>query len=408
MSNRSRIAVVVPSLEHGGGVPSVAEFICQAIEKAKTYEYQLISLAMSARNDISVNLTEVGSWQRGVCVRNGIWRGRPFIRVGSFISELEFQRYRPRPRLAEILADCDLIQVICGSPAWANAVIGLGKPVSLQVATRARVERRMRDERPRTAAAWWRRAMTEITDLLDDRALRLVDAIQLENLWMLDYARQINRQNNNIDIRYAPPGIDAQIFHPQVEREIADPPYILCIGRLDDPRKNIGLLLDAFCRLPASLAHVHLVTAGSGSPPPAYWARVASLGLQNRVRHVARPEINELVRLYQQATVFALSSDEEGLGLVILEAMACGIPVVATRCGGPDGIITDGQDGFLVPLDDASALAERLTQLCLDTTLNRKLGYQARTTVEARYAEEVAGKAFLDTWERLLHKTRKR
>jgi glycosyltransferase involved in cell wall biosynthesis len=47
--------------------------------------------------------------------------------------------------------------------------------------------------------------------------------------------------------------------------------------------------------------------------------------------------------------VFALSSDEEGLGIVILEAMACAIPVVATKCGGPDGIITDGKDGYLIP-----------------------------------------------------------
>lgn len=402
------IGLVVPALEQGGGVPSVAEFVCQALERSSTFEYRLISLSVSARDDISVSLTQFSSWLRGVCTRNEVWRGRPFTRVGAFLSELEFQRYQPRTKLAEILADCDLIQVVCGSPAWANAVIGLGKPVALQVATRARVERRRRDAQPRSVAAWWRKAMTAITDRLDDRALQAVDAIQLENLWMLDYARHINRQRNDIDIRYAPPGVDARLFHPLAEREFANPPYILCVGRLDDPRKNISLLLDAFCQLPANLSFVQLVTAGSAPPPPAYWARATSLGLQDRVRHVARPATDELVRLYQRALVFALPSDEEGLGVVILEAMACGVPVVVTRCGGPDGIITDGQDGFLVPLDDAATMAERLTRLCLDTALNRRLGRQARATIEARYAEEVTGMAFLDTWEQLLRKSGKR
>lgn len=401
------IGLVVPALEQGGGVPSVAEFVCQALGRSGAYEYRLISLSTSARDKISVGLTQPASWLRGVRTDHGVWRGRPFTRVGAFASELEFQRYQPRPALAALLADCDLIQVVCGSPAWAWSVCGLGKPVAVQCATCAIVERRRRDAMARGLKAVWRRGMNRFTDRLDRKALQTVDAIQVENPWMLDYAREVNA-GRKVIIRYAPPGVDARLFHPLAEREFANPPYILCVGRLDDPRKNISLLLDAFCQLPANLSFVQLVTAGSAPPPPAYWARVTSLGLQDRVRHVARPATDELVRLYQRASVFALSSDEEGLGVVILEAMACGVPVVATRCGGPDGIITDGQDGFLVPLDDAATMAERLTRLCLDTALSRRLGRQARVTIEARYAEEVAGMAFLDTWEQLLRKSGKR
>ena len=126
--------------------------------------------------------------------------------------------------------------------------------------------------------------------------------------------------------------------------------------------------------MPAELAQVELVTAGAGRPPADYWALVERLGLQSRVRHIHRPETDELVSLYQQATAFALSSDEEGLGVVILEAMACGVPVVATRCGGPDGIIDDGKDGFLVPLDDAALMAERLALLCSGQLFERGNG----------------------------------
>ncbi|WP_158273244.1 glycosyltransferase family 4 protein [Limnohabitans sp. WS1] len=402
------IALVVPSLEQGGGVPSVAEFVCKVAERSKRFDVRLISLSTSMVDDVGLAITRPRSWLRGVEVAHGTWRGRPITRIGVFASELEFQRYKPRPELATALAGCDLIQVVCGSPAWANSVVGLGKPVSLQVATRVKVERRRRDANPKTLAGWWRKCMTIITDQLDDRALHAVDAIQLENPWMLDYCRQINQGRADVDVRYAPPGVDVRLFCPLEERHTSAAPYILCVGRLDDPRKNISLLLNAFSQLPASLSHVHLVTAGAGKPPPDYWVQVASKGLKDRVRHIQRPKTIDLVKLYQQATAFALSSDEEGLGVVILEAMACGVPVVATRCGGPDGIITDGKDGFLVPLDDAAAMADRLALLCTDAAMNQQMGREARATIEAHYADDVAGAAFVDVWDKLLQMAGKR
>jgi D-inositol-3-phosphate glycosyltransferase len=400
---RPVIAVVVPSLGDGGGVPSVAEFIVRTIERSDAFEARLISLAMSSEDDVSLALLRPRSWMKGAGSRRGTWRNRAYIHVGAFASEFEFQRFGRRRALTAALNGCDLIQVVCGSPAWANAVMGLGKPVSVQVATRAKVERRLRDGRPNGLIGWWRRAMTLVTDRLDDRAVRLADAIQVENLWMLKHSQRLTQGNDGIDIRYAPPGVNARVFTPLTDRPLLSAcPYILCVGRLDDPRKNIQLLLEAFARLPASLAHVHLVTAGAGCPPPDYWERVRATGVQKRVRHVHRPETADLVKLYQQAAAFALASDEEGLGVVILEAMACGVPVVATRCGGPDGILTEGQDGFLVPLNDAGAMADRLGSLCADVELNRRMGQAARRTIEARYAEEIAGQAFIDIWERLL------
>lgn len=402
---KPRIGLVVPALEHGGGVPSVAKFIDEVMQRTERYDVRLISLSASAVDDVGVAITRPGSWLRGVRVKEDVWLGRPFFRVGSMVSELEFQRYKPRKMLATVLADCDVIQVVCGAPAWANAVIGLGKPVSLQVATRTKIERRRLDTKPKSLMDWWRKGMTEITSRLDDRALRLVDAIQLENLSMLNYCEQINDDRSDVDVLYAPPGVDARLFHPLADRVAQHNQYILCVGRLDDPRKNIGLLLKAFSLLSPNLSHVKLVTAGSGHPPPSYWKQVEAMGLQDRVSHVSRPETSELIKLYQQAAVFALSSDEEGLGVVILEAMACAVPVVATRCGGPDSIITDGRDGFLVPLDDADAMAKALACLATDQERNQRMGLEARATIEARYADEVAGKAFVKVWDMLLQQT---
>lgn len=399
-----KLAIVVPALDAGGGVPSVARFVRDTAQRCGAVSPQLFSLCMSSRDHASVELRRPRSWIGGTKSRKGHWEGSEFTHVGAFLSELEFQRYRPRAALSRVLADCDLIQVVCGSPAWANAVIDLGKPIALQVATRARVERRQRDASPQGMAGWWRKAMTEITSWLDDRALRSVDAIQVENRWLLDYARQVNR-GRSVDLRYAPPGLDAKLFRPLTERYPTRDPYILCVGRLDDPRKNVGLLLEAYALLPRQVRdELPLVLAGSAGPSAAFWERANALGVAERVCYVARPDIADLVRLYQHASVFALPSDEEGLGMVVLEAMACGVPVIATRGGGPDGIITDGEDGYLVPLGDASAMAGRLLDLLNDRVLNGRMGERARQTVLKRYDEQVAGEVFVDMWERLLRR----
>lgn len=404
----AQIAVVVPLLDHSGGISQVADFIVRTIERTGFLKVHLVSLATSAADPESARLLSPSTWISSPKTRDGLWRGRSYTHVGAWLAELEFQRYQQRKVIANAIADCDLVQVVCGSPAWALSVCGLGKPVAVLCATRAVVERRRRDYRPQGPAGWWRKAMTAVTNRLDDSALRKVDAIQVMNPWMLDYARTINVGRSDVDIRYAPPGVDAAMFHPLCERMPAQDPYILCVGRLDDPRKNIGLLLEAFDRLPLALGRVNLVTAGSGEPPPSYWDRVRMLGLGDRVRHVARPSTEELVALYQRATAFALPSDEEGFGVVILEAMACGVPVVSTRSGGPDGIIADGEDGFLVPLNDSGSLADRLTRLCMDEEMNRAMGQRGRVTIEQRYAEVIAANTFLDIWERMLPKAQRK
>lgn len=399
---KPRIGLVVPSLERGGGVPSVAEFVCRTIERAGAFEIELVSLAVAARDQLGVALMRPSSWLRGVRTWKGVWRGRPFTRVGAFASELEFQRFQPRHALAKLLVDCDLIQVVAGSPAAAWSVCGLGKPVAVQCATRAIVERRRSAATGRGAKATWRRWMTRMTDRLDRKALQAVDAIQVMNRWMFDYAREINAGRDTI-IRYAPPGVDVKRFRPAVFRDLRSDPYILCAGRLDDPRKNVDLLLEAYASLPAGLIRsARLVLAGLTGPPPPFWARVNDLGLSDRVDFVSDPDCEALVRLYQGASVFALSSDEEGLGIVILEAMACGVPVVSTRSGGPDGIIADERDGYLVGLDDARAMANRLACLLCDQELNRRMGELASQTIMRRYSAGVAGRAFLDIYDELL------
>src|SRR5262249_37501547 len=133
-----------------------------------------------------------------------------------------------------------------------------------------------------------------------------------------------------------------------------------------------------------------------------FWQRVDECELRSTVWFHRCPSRAQLTALYQGAICFALPSDEEGFGMVLIEAMSCGVPVVATRCGGPEGIITDGVDGFLVPLNDPDTMAGRLCELITSAPLNGQMGAAARHAVETRFSESAAGNVFLQTYEELL------
>lgn len=401
------LGLIVPAIDLGGGVPAVARFIKNVVLHSGRYDFRIISPATSANDESGLKILSATNRERGIAIRHGQWEGSPFVHVGACLGKLEFQRYRPRRALTQAVADCDILQLVCGSPAWGNAVSGLGKPVSVQCATRAKVERRRRNAHPVGLVDWWRKAMTPITNRLEDRVLRSVDAIQVENRWMYEYAQRLNN-DRDVDLRFAPPGVDARMFCPAVERNLQRDPYVLSVGRLDDPRKNINLLLEAYALIADNIrSRLRLVLAGIVGPTDSFWQRAECLRLRDRVEFIQHPCHDDLVALYQKASMFALPSDEEGLGVVLLEAMACGIPVISTRSGGPDNVITNSEDGYLVPLDDAAALADRIAQLYLDESLNRAVGQRARITIEQRYAEEVTGKVFLDVWDRLLRKVGK-
>jgi glycosyltransferase involved in cell wall biosynthesis len=349
-------------------------------------------------------LLKPASWIGYPRCSDGSWNGRTFTNIGASAIEIESQRYRPRRLLTALLRECDLIQVVAGAPAVALAAVPCGRPIVLQVATRTIVERRGASMPGNRAVRMWRSLMTSLVDRLDDRALSKVDAVMVENRWMFDYARsRIARPG--VAVHMASPGVDCMRYQPCADRASAllHDPYVLFVGRLGEPRKNTTLLCEAYARLyTASKVPLRLVVAGHGELPAAAQRALARAQCLHRVTIVGAPDNDALLALYQNATCLAVPSTEEGFGMVVIEAMACGVPVVATRCGGPEGIISDGIDGRLVPLGDANALAMALAEVCADVGGNERMGMRARETAVSRYSDYAAFKPFLDTYDRLL------
>ena len=142
-------------------------------------------------------------------------------------------------------------------------------------------------------------------------------------------------------------------------------PYLLNASRINDPRKNTPLLLEAFARVRERYPRLKLVLVGD-EPQPALLDRCERLGLNEAVSFRGKVPEEELLALYRGAELFLIGSTQEGLGIVMLEAMASGTPVVATECGGPEGVVIDGETGRLVPNNDAEAMAQAIIELLSD------------------------------------------
>lgn len=192
-------------------------------------------------------------------------------------------------------------------------------------------------------------------------------------------------------------GVDLTRFTPRAEPP-AGPPRVLFLGRLGD-QKRVDVLLDALHLVRRALPEVELDVAGDGPLMQALQVHAERLGLRRAARFLGRQE--DVLPLLGAAHVLALPSEVEGTSNALLEAMASGLPVVATQVGGTQELVRDEVEGLLVPPGDAPALAAALERVLRDPALGLRLGRAGRARVEAEYDLERVAEAHLALFERL-------
>jgi D-inositol-3-phosphate glycosyltransferase len=182
-----------------------------------------------------------------------------------------------------------------------------------------------------------------------------------------------------------PCGVDTDLFQPMARGtakdllELGPEPLLLYVGRLQ-PIKGLETLLQAMTRLdPAT--RLLIIGGDQDEPDNAHAVRlracVEELGLDRRVRFLGTQPQRRLRLFYAAAEATVMPSYYESFGMVALEAMACGSPVVASRVGGLTTTIKDGVTGHLVPEGDAEALASRLQQLLSDRRERDRMSAEA-------------------------------
>lgn len=189
-------------------------------------------------------------------------------------------------------------------------------------------------------------------------------------------------------LRVLPIGIDVTRFQPGPLPMAQRPRRVLFIGRLVE-KKGCTHLMRALALPPLLALDAELVVIGDGPLRAALEAQARSLGL--RARFVGACDSGRVQQELHAAralclpSVTAASGDAEGFGLVLLEAQACGVPVVSSARGGRDEGLLDGSTGHAVPEADAPALAGALARLLADPVLAQRMGEAGRRFVQERF-----------------------
>jgi glycosyltransferase involved in cell wall biosynthesis len=179
------------------------------------------------------------------------------------------------------------------------------------------------------------------------------------------------------------------------DRQLLKPNSVLAMGRLEY-QKGFDVLLQAFARLKDSYPQWTLTVLGEGSLRSELEKLRDSLGLKDRVFLIGRQQNS--YQYLKQAEIFVLSSRYEGFPNALCEAMACGLPVIATDCPcGPRELIRDENDGILIPPENITALAEAMEHLMKDGSARKRLGINAAKVTE-RFDLEV----IMSLWEKTI------
>jgi phosphatidylinositol alpha-mannosyltransferase len=205
------------------------------------------------------------------------------------------------------------------------------------------------------------------------------------------------------EFRIIPCGIDLNRFRPAVGPGSRSPaaPTVLFVGRLDE-RKGLDVLLRAFPAVSASVPGVKLVVVGRGPLEKRARQTTKDLGISGSVEFLGPAPPDDLPGLYAGSDIYcAPGLGGETLGIVLLEAMASGTPVVASRIPGYDETVRDGVDGILVPPGDPEALASALAGILADE-LRRKALTVAGLARAREYAWPRVAQQTLDYYRELL------
>ncbi len=212
-----------------------------------------------------------------------------------------------------------------------------------------------------------------------DRIIAATPAEQMQLRWLYRADRR------KIDI--VPPGVDISRFHPVAQAEARrrlglreDKCYFLFVGRIE-PLKSIGTILRAADELPDERLRVLVVGGDPDDPSDPEMVRLQQMhidsGLGKRVQFLGAKGQDVLPLYYSAATAVIMPSEYESFGMVALEAMASGTPVIATETGGLAYLVRDDETGYLIPVHDAEALAHRMRCLMDDPEKQRLLGRNA-------------------------------
>jgi glycosyltransferase involved in cell wall biosynthesis len=182
------------------------------------------------------------------------------------------------------------------------------------------------------------------------------------------------------------PAVDTSVFKLRPERKTQYPSILFVAGlNRADQHKGLQYLLEAMSELRKKISNIHLIVVGEGGMRSEYEQRVKNLGLEEAVVFTGRLSGEKLAEQYQCAHFFVLPTLNESFSMVILEAMASGLPVVSTNVGGVPTLVSNNETGFLVEAGDGPAVTQKILELIENSQLAADFGNKGRNKVLAGF-----------------------
>ncbi len=376
------ICMIVPSFDRVGGYERQAYSMCQAYQEMGKHPYI-----------VTQNMGDLPTYE----VREGIeiYRFYPMFNKhsGTYVRELEKLFAFDLAGQIDIV-HCHAFDFISG---WAIRIASqYGIPTLVKVATEQDVINYPQEIRIKT------RGFSEaLKNLLQStRFISLNPNIKQE---LVAVGALEDR------ILSFPNGVDTKRFHPTTQNVkkklkkklgLSNRPYLVTYTGRFEERKRVMDLIHAWQRIHETFPQHHLLLIGDGEEQEACQEAVHSSGLTKRVTFVG--EVQNVTEYLQVTDCYVFPSRLEGMPNVILEAMACGLPIITTKIPGIVEIIDDGESGLLVPPKNVSALANALTTMLSNPEIALQYGKTARKQAVQDYSFQVLGERYFQIYQELL------
>ncbi len=227
---------------------------------------------------------------------------------------------------------------------------------------------------------------------------RDADAVVAVSNGLRDFAYQTTP---DLPIEVIPNAIELSVFTPPLQRNGDAPTRLLFVGRFN-AFKSVETLVEAAARLKEmGVTSFELQLVGEGSRRANVERLIIEKGLTRQVQLLGWVERDAIVERYRQADIFVTATTWEGMPNTVLEGMACGLPVVATRASGLDELVKEGVNGHLVDINDAGTLAKRIADLINNPNERRRMGKESRKIAEREFAWDYIAEQYVEIYERI-------
>jgi glycosyltransferase involved in cell wall biosynthesis len=206
----------------------------------------------------------------------------------------------------------------------------------------------------------------------------------------------------DLSIQVISNAIDLSEFTPALQRKSEGSVRLLYVGRFNT-FKNVVTLVEAVGRLnQMDVGSFELELVGEGEQRPVLERMVSELGLTRKVHFSGWVARDRIADCYRSADIFVTSTTWEGMPNTVLEAMACGLPIVGTQASGLHELVREGVNGHLVPIKDPNALAEALARLIDNGYERRRMGRESRKLAEREFAWDYIAQQYVKVYEQVI------